>query len=123
MTLKAAKRKRTDGETTKKPKEGRRPKKRARANDDEDGELPARESRPRKARARAAGGERRAAAKEVEEKEVNEENLTPEERRRLAIQRAMDNALKNPTKRRRKKDDIVRLSLVPSPRMSLTRHI
>ncbi|KAK3311030.1 uncharacterized protein B0T15DRAFT_408516 [Chaetomium strumarium] len=104
MTLKAAKRKRTDGETTKKPKEGRRPKKRARANDDDGGELPERESRPRKARATA--GERRAVANEVEEEEVNEENLTPEERRRRAIQRAMDNALKNPTKRRRKKDDI-----------------
>jgi transcription factor SPN1 len=104
-TLKAAKRKRTDGETVKKPKEGRRPKKRARAEDDV-GDADDGERRPRKAR--ATGGERRAARKEAEQEEqVNEENLTPEERRRRAIQRAMDNALKNPTKRRRKKDDIV----------------
>ncbi|KAL2134578.1 hypothetical protein VTI74DRAFT_11400 [Chaetomium olivicolor] len=106
MTLKAAKRKRTDSETTKKPKEGRRPKKRSRAADDDLGDVEeADERRPRKAR--ASGGERRRAKKEdEEEEEVNEENLTPEERRRRAISRAMDDALKNPTKRRRKKDDI-----------------
>ncbi|KAK4119351.1 hypothetical protein N657DRAFT_627032 [Parathielavia appendiculata] len=104
-TLKAAKRKRTDAETVKKPKEGRRPKKRARATVDDGGDVEDGERRPRKAR--ATGGERRAARKEAEQEEqVNEENLTPEERRRRAIQRAMDNALKNPTKRRRKKDDI-----------------
>ncbi|GAB1311538.1 Transcription factor iws1 [Madurella fahalii] len=104
-TLKAAKRKRIDGETTKKPKEGRRPKKRARANDDDVGEVADIERRPRKAR--ATDGERRAARKEAaEDEQVNEENLTPEERRRRALQRAMDNALKNPTKRRRKKDEI-----------------
>ncbi|KAK4103368.1 hypothetical protein N658DRAFT_468098 [Parathielavia hyrcaniae] len=105
-TLKAAKRKRTDAEAVKKPKEGRRPKKRPRATDDDGGDVEEGERRPRKAR--TTGSERRAAArKEVEQEEqVNEENLTPEERRRRAIQRAMDNALKNPTKRRRKKDDI-----------------
>lgn len=106
-TLKAAKRKRIDGETTKKPKEGRRPKKRARGSEDDVGEAADIERRPRKAR--ATDGERRAARKEaVEEDQANEENLTPEERRRRALQRAMDNALKNPTKRRRKKDEIVR---------------
>ncbi|KAL2169404.1 hypothetical protein VTG60DRAFT_6033 [Thermothelomyces hinnuleus] len=103
MTLKAAKRKRTDGETVRKPKEGRRPKKRSRAVEDDVGDGEEVERRPRKAR---ATGERRTAGMEDEEEEVNEENLTPEERRRRAIQRAMDNALKNPTKRRRKKDDI-----------------
>lgn len=105
MTLKAAKRKRTDGETVRKPKEGRRPKKRSRAAEDDAGDGEEAERRPRKAR---ATGERRTAGLEDDEEEVNEENLTPEERRRRAIQRAMDNALKNPTKRRRKKDDIVR---------------
>ncbi|KAL2141997.1 hypothetical protein VTI28DRAFT_1733 [Corynascus sepedonium] len=104
MTLKAAKRRRADGETVKKPKEGRRPKKRSRATDDDVGDAEEGERRPRKSR---ATGERRTARKEVEqEEEMNEENLTPEERRRRAIQRAMDNALKNPTKRRRKKDEI-----------------
>ncbi|KAL2150174.1 hypothetical protein VTH82DRAFT_7850 [Thermothelomyces myriococcoides] len=103
MTLKAAKRKRTDGETVRKPKEGRRPKKRSRAAEDDAGDGEEAERRPRKAR---ATGERRTAGLEDDEEEVNEENLTPEERRRRAIQRAMDNALKNPTKRRRKKDDI-----------------
>lgn len=106
-SLKAAKRKLPEGETTKKPKEGRRPKKRARANDEDVGEVADIEGRPRKARATDGGG--RAARKEAEgeEEQVNEENLTPEERRRRALQRAMDNALKNPTKRRRKKDEIV----------------
>lgn len=104
-TLKPAKRKRTDGETAKKPKEGRRPKKRARATEDDGGDAEVGERRPRKAR--ATDGERRAARKEAPEEEgVNEENLTPEERRRRAIQRAVDSALKNPTKRRRKKDEI-----------------
>ncbi|AEO65569.1 uncharacterized protein THITE_2112678 [Thermothielavioides terrestris NRRL 8126] len=105
-TLKAAKRKRTDGEAVRKPKEGRRPKKRARAVDDDGGDVEEGQRRPRKTRV-AAGGEQRAAQKEDEEEEqVNEEDLTPEERRRRAIQRAVDDALKNPTKRRRKKDDI-----------------
>ncbi|KAK4156799.1 hypothetical protein C8A00DRAFT_40813 [Chaetomidium leptoderma] len=105
MGLKAAKRKRAGAETVKKPKEGRRPKKRSRATDDDGGDVEEGERRPRKAR--ATGGERRAVRKEPEQKEQeNEEDLTPEERRRRAIQRAMDNALKNPTKRRRKKDDI-----------------
>ncbi|KAK4039716.1 hypothetical protein C8A01DRAFT_46823 [Parachaetomium inaequale] len=103
MTLKAAKRKRA-GEAVKKPKEGRRPKKRSRATDDDIGDVEVGERRPRKAR---ATGERRAVRKETQQEEqVNEEDLTPEERRRRAIQRAMDNALKNPSKRRRKKDDI-----------------
>jgi transcription factor SPN1 len=104
MTLKAAKRKQA-GEAVKKPKEGRRPKKRSRATDDDIGDVEVGERRPRKAR---ATGERRAVRKETQQEEqVNEEDLTPEERRRRAIQRAMDNALKNPSKRRRKKDDIV----------------
>ena len=42
------------------------------------------------------------------EPEENEENLTPDERRRRALDRAMDAALKNPNKRRRKKDEVVR---------------
>ena len=106
-TLKAAKRKRTDGETTKKPKEGRRPKKRTRGADDADeGDDDGGARRPRKAR---TDGERRTARKEApQQKEAeNEEHLTPDERRRRAIDRAIDAELKNPVKRRRKKDEIV----------------
>lgn len=106
-TLKAAKRKRTDSETTKKPKEGRRPKKRSRGDDDVDiGENEFRERRPRKSR--TDGEERRAAKKDAVQKQQEEEaNLPPEERRRRALDRAIDAAVKNPSKRRRKKDDIV----------------
>ncbi|KAK3941954.1 transcription factor iws-1 [Diplogelasinospora grovesii] len=99
------KRKRTEGETSRKPKEGRRPKKRARSEED----VGSREGtdsdrRPRKARAE---GERRSARKEaVQQEEEDEPNLTPEERRRRALDRAIDAAVKNPAKRRRKKDEI-----------------
>ncbi len=37
----------------------------------------------------------------------NEELLSPDERRRRALDKAMDAALKNPNKRRRKKDEVV----------------
>lgn len=97
-----------DGEG-KKPKEARREKKRkSRRDDDEDpdGELldgkrvkkPKRIDGERKDRDKAR--ERRPPTPE------NEENLTPEERRRRALDRAMDAALKNPNKRRRKKDEV-----------------
>ncbi|KAI1160845.1 hypothetical protein F5B18DRAFT_631080 [Nemania serpens] len=92
-TLKASKRK---GTATKKPKEGRREKKRARDRDDEaDGEVLT-TKRVRK----TGGGESR---KETPEPE-NEENLTPEERRRRAIERAAAKE-KPKTKRRKKRDE------------------
>ncbi|KAI1189170.1 hypothetical protein F5B17DRAFT_218421 [Nemania serpens] len=92
-TLKASKRK---GTATKKPKEGRREKKRARDRDDEaDGEVLT-TKRVRK----TGGGESR---KETPEPE-NEENLTPEERRRKAIERAAAKE-KPKTKRRKKRDE------------------
>ncbi|KAK0733785.1 hypothetical protein B0T26DRAFT_635485 [Lasiosphaeria miniovina] len=105
-TLKAAKRKRTDVETAKKPKEGRRPKKRSRPNDEVDAaDDDEGERRPRKARTE---GERRTSARKEAPAQAKEddESLTPEERRRRALDRAMDAAVRNPTKRRRKKDDI-----------------
>lgn len=102
-TLKASKRKRPDGEAPRKPKEGRRPKKRARPVDDDGAGAEDGDHRPRKARATDGG-----VGKDSDDDQVNEEDLSPEERRRRAIQRAMDDALKNPSKRRRKKDDIVR---------------
>ncbi|KAI0551833.1 hypothetical protein F4679DRAFT_538053 [Xylaria curta] len=93
-TLKASRRK---GTATKKPKEGRREKKRARDRDDEaDGEVLT-TKRVRK----TGGGE--SSRKETPEPE-NEENLTPEERRRRAIERAAAKE-KPKTKRRKKRDE------------------
>ena len=110
-TLKAAKRKKVDGDSgPKKVKESRRPKKRSRDNDDDDADVgdgeAAGERRQRKPR--NAGAARAQASTAEEEPEEDEENLTPEERRRRAIDRAMDAAIRNPVKRRRKKDEIVR---------------
>jgi len=109
-TLKAAKRKRVDGEMVKKPKEGKRQKKRARSEDDDlgsgTGEMAPR--RPRKARTAGEGRSRAAADDSApQQEEENEEDLAPEERRRRALDRAMDAAVKgNPNKRRRKKDEV-----------------
>lgn len=108
-SLKAGKRKKADGEA-KKPKEAKREKKkRPRRDDDEDpdGEVidgkrtkKAKSSRSDGERRKDRPTERRAPAPE------NMENLTPEERRRRALDEAMDAALKNPNKRRRKKDEV-----------------
>ncbi|RAL68379.1 hypothetical protein DID88_007110 [Monilinia fructigena] len=109
-TLKASKRKRVEGEG-KKPKEGKRDKKkRSRRDSDEDPDgmeidgkrvrKPKRVDGERKDRDRTK--ERRKATPEPE----NDENLTPDERRRRALDKAMDAALKNPNKRRRKKDEV-----------------
>lgn len=134
-TLKAAKRKRSDkdGEAgPKKPKEAKRdkPKKKkvrpdidAGAIDDggdvydsgPDGEI-IEGKRKIKTKSLRTDGERkdkdRAKERRKEPEDVNEESLTPEERRRRALDRAMDAALKNPNKRRRKKDEVVGRSRV-----------
>ena len=107
-TLKASKRKRADGEG-KKGKEGKREKKKRSRRDEEDEDPDGVEidgKRARKPKRFDGDGkdrvkERRRASPEPE----NEENLTPEERRRRALDRAMDAAMKNPNKRRRKKKD------------------
>lgn len=129
-TLKAGKRQRADktGEG-KKPKEGKRDKKKRRRDEDEDpdGErIEGKRIRKPKAdgerRSKDAPREKRAATPE------NEENLSPEERRRRALDKAMDAALKNPNKRRRKKDEVVCLirtiffddtNIVEGPRRSI----
>ncbi|CZT48392.1 probable SPN1 Protein is Spt6-interacting putative elongation factor [Rhynchosporium secalis] len=107
-TLKAGKRKRAEGEG-KKPKEAKRDKKkRPRREDDEDPDGQVldgkRTKKPKSVRSEREKGdkprERRPPTPE------NEENLTPEERRRRALDKAMDAALKNPNKRRRKKDEV-----------------
>ncbi|KAI1327034.1 hypothetical protein F5Y16DRAFT_373055 [Xylariaceae sp. FL0255] len=96
-TLKASKRK---GTATKKPKEGRREKKRARDraddNDGADGEIL---STKRTRKTGAAEKSQSAPSPEPE----NEENLTPEERRRRAIERAA--AKEKPKVKRRKRKD------------------
>jgi transcription factor SPN1 len=108
-TLKATKRKRVDGEVPKKPREGRREKKRRNRDDDTanvevsdvEGARPM-QRRPRK----ADDGERRAKAQSVEPE--RDEDLTPDERRKRAIDRALDSAMKkNGPAKRRRKDEIV----------------
>jgi len=125
-TLKAAKRKRTDkDEGSKKPKEARRekPKRKKTRTDldagaiddggDEydsgaDGEILEGKRRPKPKSTRSDGDRNKDRIRRKEpEPEENEENLTPDERRRRALDRAMDAALKNPNKRRRKKDEVV----------------
>ncbi|KAL4915131.1 hypothetical protein BDW62DRAFT_219660 [Aspergillus aurantiobrunneus] len=86
------KRKRTGDEegTSRRKKEGRRKKSRRHAEDEDGG-------------GDGEGGERRRKKKvEVEE---DEETLDPATRRRRALDRAMDEALKKPTKRRARKQD------------------
>jgi transcription factor SPN1 len=109
-TLKAGKRKRADGDGKKLKEAKRDKKKRARRDDDEDPdgeELDGKRVRKNKKidgeRSKDKPREKRAVTPE------NEENLTPDERRRRALDRAMDAALKNPNKRRRKKDEVVSL--------------
>jgi transcription factor SPN1 len=108
-TLKAAKRKRADGETTKKPKEGRRAKKRARSEDDDFGsggsEMGPR--RPRKARVAVEGRRTEPGRSQQQQEAENEADLTPEERRRRALNQAMDAAVRgNGARRGKKKDEV-----------------
>jgi len=96
-TLKASKRK---GTATKKPKEGKREKKRRDRTDDAldagDAEIYS-GKRVRKAAT--------AAAEPAEPEPENEEDLTPEERRRRAIERAARKEVKKPSQRRKRKDE------------------
>lgn len=129
-SLKATKRKRAEGETTKKPKEGRRPKKRRTEDGDEvsaaDGTII--EGKRRRAGAgEGGGGEKKPKnrSKRPSPEPENEENLTPAERRARAIERAMDAAVKGKSnKRRTKKDEVVCCHPQPhksSPRMLVGR--
>ena len=106
-TLKASKRKTAaDG---KKPKEGKRDKKKRRRDDDEDPDGQRMEGK--RARRPPRDGERRVrdgAPKERKQTQDEEEaNWTPEQRRKAALDRQMDAALKNPNKRRKKKGEDV----------------
>jgi len=110
-TLKASKRKRADGETVKRPREGRREKKRRDRDDDaavgdEGGDDGAR--KPRR-RGHGGTGERAAKSQDQSPEPQDEESLSPEERRKRAIDRALDAAIKKPSGARRKKKDEIDL--------------
>ncbi|KAJ5361432.1 hypothetical protein N7541_002276 [Penicillium brevicompactum] len=86
------KRKRTeDGESRPRRKEGRREKKSRRATDDGDEAGPSRSRKEKKPR--------------EDKPDTDEETLDPETRRRRALDRAMDEAMKKPAKRRFRKQD------------------
>ncbi|KAK9775516.1 putative Transcription factor IWS1 [Seiridium cardinale] len=97
-TLKAGKRK---GLATKKPKEGRREKKKRRRdeedNDGADGEILSGK------RSRKTGA---VSSRKASPEPIDESTLTPEERRRRAIERAAAGEVKNKVKRRKKKDEV-----------------
>lgn len=109
-TLKASKRKRVDGETVKKPREGRREKKRRDQEENSGlGDVAGDDggTKPRRAR-RGADSERVAKSRDASPGPQDEENLTPDERRKRAIDRALDAAIKKPSgSRRKRKDEIV----------------
>ncbi|KAJ5127123.1 hypothetical protein N7448_007902 [Penicillium atrosanguineum] len=87
------KRKRAEGEEGRpRRKEGRREKKSRRARDEEDAEEGS-SSRPRQRK------------QKEKSPDTDEETLDPETRRRRALDRAMDEAMKKPTKRRVRKQD------------------
>ncbi|KAF4119452.1 hypothetical protein GMORB2_4717 [Geosmithia morbida] len=112
-TLKATKRKRAEGEAAKKPREGRREKKRRdRGSEDilmDDAEDSGTSRKPRRSRRAEDSGERRSKPKESTPAPGDEEDLSPEEKRKRAIDRALDAAIKKPSGTRRKKKDEIDL--------------
>ena len=116
--IKISKRKKgPEGVIAPKKKEGRREKQKRskRRADSDDGFSGGEEIEGKRARkskgVEGASKERRRRAPAQED--INEEHLTPEERRRRALDRAMDAALKRPTARRLRKGDIVRMEPFP----------
>lgn len=113
-SLKASKRKRADGESKKKEAKRDRPKKKRRREEDDDAsggeQIEGKRSRKPK-RASASGRSSKTDAERIEAQKrkdaIAEENMTPAERKQKALDAVMDAALKNPNKRRKKKDDIV----------------
>jgi transcription factor SPN1 len=109
--IKAKRRDRTGEETVKKKKEKTRERVRRNRDDSDDGfQLDGEVDGKRSRKSRPGeGGERRKAVSRVE---VDESTLTPAERRKRALDRAMDAAVKKTkTVRRKKGGDIVRLSI------------
>jgi transcription factor SPN1 len=103
-----------DGETKKKRKEGKRekPKKSRKKRDEDDTFSGGEELEGKRARKKKAfpedGAPRREKPRQRQPSPVNEEELDPAEKRRRALDKAMDAALKNPNKRRRRVEGIVR---------------
>ena len=113
--IKAKKRKRVDGEAAPKKKEGRRerPKKQRKRADSDEGFSGGEElegKRRRKDKGDAVRKERKRPTVEV----INEEALDPETRRRRALDRAMDAALKKSQSKRIRKGDIVSTGFIHS---------
>ncbi|KAI9699397.1 MAG: Transcription factor iws1 [Candelina mexicana] len=93
-----------DGVSKKKKKEAKRekPKKSRKKRDDDDAFSGGEELEGKRARKKKDIGERKERARPRKRSPENEDLLDPAERRKRALDRAMDEALKNPNKRRRK---------------------
>lgn len=111
--LKSAKRKRSAGDgKAQKARDARRDKKRRPAIGDDEDDRDAgpgdnnKSDGPKRSR-RPHGGETSVRRKKSPSPEVNEEDLSPEERRKRALDRAINLAIRNPNKRRRKQDEEV----------------
>ncbi|GBF66982.1 transcription factor [Trichophyton mentagrophytes] len=101
-----------EGQTKKKKKEGRRDKKSHRKKQGSEEFSGGEEMDGKRRRKRREGGGEKAprqSKKQVEE-EIDEESLDPATRRRRALDRMMDEALKKPSKRRIKKADGIDLA-------------
>jgi len=111
--LKASKIKRTDRESKKKEAKRDKSKKKRRREEDEDASAveEVEGKRSRKTKRTTAGRSSRTDPERVQAQKqkdaIAEENMTAEDRRARALDAAMDAALKNPNKRRRKKDEVV----------------
>ncbi|KAM5444090.1 Transcription factor iws1 [Microsporum ferrugineum] len=101
-----------DGQTKKKKKEGRRDKKSHRKKQGSEEFSGGEEMDGKRRRKRREGGGERAPrqSKKQAEEEIDEESLDPATRRRRALDRMMDEALKKPSKRRFKKADGIDLA-------------
>jgi transcription factor SPN1 len=109
--IKVTKRKRADGDEPrpKKKKEGTREKikKNKRRADSDDGFSGGEQLDGKRSRKSKPGAEGEKVKKRVVVPEVNEDDLPPEERRRRALDRAMDAAIKKSSGKRVKRGDIV----------------
>lgn len=112
-SLKASKRKRPDGESKKKEAKRDRPKKKKRREEDADAsggeEIEGKRSRKPKRASTSSRNSKTDAQKAEAQKQkdaIAEENMTPAERKQKALDVIMDAAVKNPNKRRKKKDEI-----------------
>lgn len=113
--IKVTKRKRADGDEPrpKKKKEGTREKikKNKRRADSDDGFSGGEQLDGKRSRKYKSGADGEKVKKRVVVPEINEDDLSPEERRRRALDRAMDAAIKKSSGKRIKRGDIVSITL------------